>query len=36
MKSKAHSNLFTKQIIDLDDNGVEISFLKHPEKFLVA
>ena len=33
MKRKAHSNLFIQQIIDLDDNGVEISFLKHSEKF---
>ena len=33
MKSKACSNDFAGQIINLDDDGVEISFLKHSEKY---
>ena len=33
MKSKARSNHFAGQIINLDDNGVEKSSLKHSEKY---
>ena len=33
MKSKARSNHFAGQIINLDDNEVEISSLKHSEKY---
>ena len=33
MKSKARSNHFAGQIINLDDNGVGKSSLKHSEKY---
>ena len=34
-KSKASSNHFAGQIINLDDNGEEISFMKHSEKYFL-
>ena len=35
LKSKVRSNHFAGQIVNLDDNGVEISFLKNSEKYFV-
>ena len=35
LKSKVRSNHFAGQIVNLDDNGVEISFLKNSGKFFM-
>ena len=35
MKSKVRSNHFAGQVVNLDDNGVAISFFKNSEKYFM-